>query len=52
MKKISRLIENVGLGLFINGSCSIMTDGLSLNNILVTAVSFYAMAVVIIFAED
>lgn len=52
MKKISRLIENVGLGLFVNGSYSIMTDAINLHNILITAVALYAMAVVIIFQED
>jgi hypothetical protein len=52
MKKFLRVIENVGLGLFVNGSYSIVADTLSLQNLILTAVAMYAMIVAVVFQED
>ena len=52
MNKLRKIIENISLGLFVNGSFTISQDGLTTNAILITAISLYAMIITVIFEED
>jgi len=52
MKKIRKIVENISLGLFVNGSFAISQDGLTTSAILITSISLYAMVITTIFEED
>jgi len=52
MNKIRKIVENVALGLFVNGSFSISQDGLTTKSLVITAVSLYAMIITVIYEED
>lgn len=52
MNKIRKILENISLGLFVNGSFTISQDGLTTNAILITAISLYAMIITVIFEEN
>ena len=52
MKKFRKIVENVALGLFVNGSFSISQEGLTTKSLIITSVALYAMIVTIIFEED
>ena len=52
MNKLRKIVENVSLGLFVNGSFAISQDGLTINAVLMTGIALYAMIVSVIFEED
>jgi len=52
MNKLRKIVENVSLGLFVNGSFTISRDGLTMNAVIMTSVALYAMIVSVIFEED
>lgn len=52
MKKFLRILENTALGIMVNGGFYIIMQGLDAKSLIVTAVSFYAMTVAIVFQED
>ena len=52
MNKIRKIVENIALGLFVNGSFTISQDGLTIKSLLITAISLYAMIITVIFEED
>jgi hypothetical protein len=43
MKKIGRIIENISLGLFVNGSYRIMSGTVTISNVYVVLASLYIM---------
>jgi len=52
MKKTRKIVENVALGLFVNGSFAISQDGLTTKSLIITSVSLYAMIITVIYEED
>jgi hypothetical protein len=52
MNKLLRILENISLGLFVNGSYTIMTDDINIKSLLVAFISLYVMILVIVFQED
>jgi len=52
MNKIYKVCENISLGLFVNGSYSLLTGNLSMVNFYLTFISIYSMALFIILQED
>ena len=52
MKKIRRIIENISLGLFVNGSFTIALEGLTTKSLLITGIAIYTMIITILFEED
>ncbi len=52
MNKIRKIVENISLGLFVNGSFTITQEGLTTNAILITGIALYAMVITVIFEEE
>jgi hypothetical protein len=52
MKKLRKIIENISLGLFVNGSFTIALEGLTVKSLLITSIALYAMIITILFEED
>ena len=52
MKKFLKILENISLGLFVNGSFTLVNDEVTIKAILITIISLYAMIISLIFQED
>jgi len=50
--KLFKLIENIALGLFVNGSYGIMTGNINLANMIIVIGSIYTMAITIFYGEE
>jgi len=50
--KLFKLIENIALGLFVNGSYGIMIGNINLANIIIIVGSIYTMGITIFYGEE
>jgi len=51
INKILKILENIALGLFVNGIYSIIVGNLNLANFIIVVGSIYILAITIIFGE-
>jgi len=49
---MGELIKNIGLGLFVNGTFSIVNEDISLKVLTITTISLYLMIIGIILEKD
>ena len=51
INKILKILENIALGLFVNGIYSIIVGNLNIANFIIVVGSIYILAITIIFGE-
>ncbi|MEO1958418.1 MAG: hypothetical protein ABGX23_02595 [Nautiliaceae bacterium] len=51
INKILKILENIALGLFVNGIYSIIVGNINLANLIIVIGSIYILAITIFFGE-